>query len=182
MINEYKINKYRDGIYEIENFITDATADIFLSLVNLDGDEGWNNSHGQSVTSIFNEKNIDQFRVHGSALEDRIKYCFTNVSNCIPIMNLRRLKTGGYIPSHTDLGPGNNQTEIIFGIVIYPNEDYEGGELYYKNIDFKLKPKKNSLVVHRSTIPHEVLPVTSGTRYSITTFIIGNDKTEFRFK
>lgn len=181
-IKDLKINTYGDGIYEIENFISDEESSQFLSLVNLNGDEDWNNSHIGSTTSVLNNYNTNLFRLYGTALEEKIKSCFSNLDSCIPIMNIRRLKVGEFTPNHTDLGPKNNQTEMIFGIVVYLNDDYEGGELYYSDIDFKLKPKKNSLVIHRSTNPHEVFPVQSGTRYSITSFILGNESTEFLFK
>ena len=53
------------------------------------------------------------------------------------------------------------------------NDDYEGGELSFFNKRYKRKGSKGDLVIFPSsfTYPHEVLPVISGTRYSIVTWI-----------
>ena len=53
--------------------------------------------------------------------------------------------------------------------VYYPNDDYEGGELYFPRLDINIKPKADQLIIFPSSYvyDHKILPVISGTRYII---------------
>jgi predicted 2-oxoglutarate/Fe(II)-dependent dioxygenase YbiX len=57
--------------------------------------------------------------------------------------------------------------------VYYMNDDYEGGEICFPRYDLKIKPEKHDLLIFPSfyTYNHEVLPVTSGTRYAVVGWI-----------
>ena len=61
---------------------------------------------------------------------------------------------------------GENPKEIL-SIVLYLNDNYEGGELYFPNQNIKIKPEAGSLIAFPSIQPysHEALPVISGTKY-----------------
>lgn len=54
------------------------------------------------------------------------------------------------------------------------NDDYEGGEFAFFNRELIYKLKKGSCIMFPSNFmyPHEIMPVTSGTRYSIVTWFI----------
>lgn len=54
------------------------------------------------------------------------------------------------------------------------NDDFEGGGFAFFNNEFHYKSKKGSVLMFPSNFmyPHEVLPVTKGTRYSIITWFI----------
>jgi predicted 2-oxoglutarate/Fe(II)-dependent dioxygenase YbiX len=58
------------------------------------------------------------------------------------------------------------------GLVLYLNDDYEGGEIYYPKLGIAIKPEAGSLVIHPGTVQyaHGVIPVTSGIRYATTAF------------
>ena len=71
---------------------------------------------------------------------------------------------------HSDNAGG---AEIKYGVVLYLNDNFEGGELYYPNLDIIIKPESGMLVYHPGDEDHEVLPVVSGNRYTLTSFIRG---------
>ena len=54
------------------------------------------------------------------------------------------------------------------------NDDYEGGEFAFFDREFKYKLEKGDAIMFPSNFmyPHEVMPVTKGTRYSIITWFI----------
>jgi len=54
------------------------------------------------------------------------------------------------------------------------NDDFEGGEFAFFNKELKYKLKKGDALLFPSSFmyPHEVMPVTKGTRYSIITWFI----------
>ena len=60
------------------------------------------------------------------------------------------------------------------------NEDYEGGEMQFREIDdhgdlktTSIKPKTGSVLVFPSCVHHRVAPVTKGTRYSVVAWYGG---------
>lgn len=54
------------------------------------------------------------------------------------------------------------------------NDDFEGGEFAFFNKELKYKLSKGDAIMFPSNFmyPHEVMPVTKGTRYSIVTWFI----------
>jgi predicted 2-oxoglutarate/Fe(II)-dependent dioxygenase YbiX len=54
------------------------------------------------------------------------------------------------------------------------NDDYEGGEFAFFDRELVYKLKKGSCIMFPSNFmyPHEIMPVTSGTRYSIITWFV----------
>lgn len=84
--------------------------------------------------------------------------------------HLYRFRVGDEMKVHYDMGM---DPIIKYGAVLYLNDDYEGGEIYYPNLGIEIKPEAMSLVLHSSNMTHShgVKPVTKGTRYSLTTFL-----------
>lgn len=69
---------------------------------------------------------------------------------------------------HVDWNEFNN--DIRFTIVVYLNDDYEGGEIYFNNQNVTIKPKAGSIVMFPSKLPylHESLNITKGRKMLIT--------------
>lgn len=63
--------------------------------------------------------------------------------------------------------PGYNYI-VDYGSIIYLNEEYEGGELFFPKYNIHIKPKPGTLVFFPSTnmYAHGVTEVVSGTRYT----------------
>jgi len=57
---------------------------------------------------------------------------------------------------------------IRYGVVVYINDNYEGGEIYYPNQNIYYKPKAGDLLIHSSEekCMHGVRTVMSGVRYA----------------
>jgi hypothetical protein len=60
-----------------------------------------------------------------------------------------------------------------YSMVIYLNDDYKGGEAYFKNKKFAYKPKAGDLLIYSSDeeYNHGVLKIKSGTRYTYSNLI-----------
>ncbi len=68
-------------------------------------------------------------------------------------------------------------TNKSFTSIIYLNDDYEGGELYFpQHNGFEIKPKKGTMLIFSGTIDnmHGIKEVTRGTRYTHVTFWSNN--------
>jgi hypothetical protein len=63
--------------------------------------------------------------------------------------------------------PGYNYI-VDYGSIIYLNEEYEGGELFFPKYNIHIKPKAGTLIFFPSTnmYAHGVTEVTSGVRYT----------------
>jgi hypothetical protein len=90
-------------------------------------------------------------------------------------MNFIKYGPGQHFQEHHDHGFSYNCT---VSLVAYPNDDYEGGELYFRLQDLKIKPQSGDLYIFPSNFmyPHKAMPVTSGTKYSIVTMLDYNKK------
>lgn len=85
--------------------------------------------------------------------------------------DLLRYNEGDFYTEHTDsFIDSPRHVSCSFHL----NDDYEGGEFAFFNREFKIKAKKGALVIFPSNFmfPHEILPVTKGTRFSIITWLI----------
>ena len=81
-----------------------------------------------------------------------------------------RYQTGGHLSMHVDDGPG---TPCRVSMLVYLNDNYEGGELDFPRFNVKYKPKENDMILFPSTYTynHSVTPITSGVRYCIISWL-----------
>lgn len=99
------------------------------------------------------------------------------------IMNLKYWEAFNFIKygpkqhfkEHHDHGFSYNCTVSLVG---YPNDNYEGGELYFRLQNLNIKPQAGDLYIFPSNYmyPHQAMPVQSGTKYSIVTMLDYNKK------
>ena len=89
--------------------------------------------------------------------------------------NFIKYGPGQHFMEHHDHGFSYNCT---VSLVAYPNDDYEGGELYFRLQNMNIKPKAGDLYIFPSNFmyPHRAMPVTSGLKYSIVTMLDYNKK------
>ena len=78
---------------------------------------------------------------------------------------LHLLPKGDKIDEHLDC--------YEYGLVFYAgtSEDYSEGELHFNNEGIVLPPVTNRLLIIPSDVPHEVYPIGSGVRVSMTSFV-----------
>lgn len=89
--------------------------------------------------------------------------------------NFIKYGPGQHFKEHHDHGFSYNCT---VSLVAYVNDDYEGGELYFRLQNLKVKPEAGDLFIFPSNFmyPHQAMPVESGTKYSIVTMLDYNKK------
>ena len=84
---------------------------------------------------------------------------------------LLRYETGQFFTQHTDSSEKYNRC-ISCSLIL--NDEYEGGEFAFFDREFIPKTPKGSALLFPSNFmfPHEIMPVLSGTRYSVVTWFI----------
>jgi predicted 2-oxoglutarate/Fe(II)-dependent dioxygenase YbiX len=124
-----------------------------------------------------------QLQAFWQELYDAKKAAVEDYSKLYNIMELKyweafnfiKYGPGQHFQEHHDHGYSYNCT---LSLVAYVNDDYEGGELYFRLQDLKVKPEAGDLFIFPSNFmyPHQAMPVTSGTKYSIVTMLDYNKK------
>jgi len=89
--------------------------------------------------------------------------------------SIRKYNTGVYMGSHTD-NHNEGPLKPTLSMVIYLNNDYEGGNIEFPNHSVSIKPEAGSLIIFPSVEPylHDPKPTTSGTKYMIPLFFFTN--------
>ena len=96
--------------------------------------------------------------------EDYSKTHGIDIGSLMPL-SISKYSTGKSMGPHVDdYGDGENPN---ISVVLYLNDNYDGGEIYFKEQDIKIKPEAGSIVIFPSVEPyyHESLPVTDGIKY-----------------
>ena len=150
-INDYEINEYRKC--EVVYLSQDETLEKNLKT---------RNKIDEKLYKIINnllEKYLKKYDALG----------YVQIKEDTGYM-LLRYKTGDYVKKHVDTSSDQHRT-LSCSLIL--NDDYEGGEITFFDGEIKPNLKKGDLLIFPSsfTYPHQVLPVTSGTRYSIITWI-----------
>lgn len=169
-----KITKHIEGVYEIEEFLTIEEQEIFMSSCT---DDGWIYYH---PGTIVKDMTLEQITTINNILS-RLNKFFDNMDSFTVVNNLRRLTKDERMWPHMDADPVSTKV-IVFGISIYLNNDFTGGQLYYSDIGLSIEPKPRSIVIHNAKLSHEVKVITSGNRYSITAFVFGDNNTVFKYQ
>ena len=89
--------------------------------------------------------------------------------------NYVRYGEGQHFQEHHDHGYSYN---CVVSLVSFPNDDYEGGELYFRLQNVTIKPKAGEMYIFPSNFmyPHRAMPVKSGVKYSMVTMLDYSDK------
>lgn len=164
------IVKHSDGVYEFEEFLSEENRiDLFYKA---DENVGWKTTHiGSTVKDMGDNLYLKMLKVY-----KHIGTFFVNAESIIRSRELRKLENSEFMWPHVDSG---DSSKIIFGVAIYLNDNFKGGELIYPELGLSITPKPRSMVIHDANLKHQVFPVVSGSRYSITTFIFGDSTTKF---
>ena len=153
--------------------------------------EYWNNSTVGTGDVVSNVRSCDSISLSRAAELDEIKKkldermfscaseainkyrkCWTSIEADIDTgYDLLRYKEGQFYIQHTDSFK-HQQRSISCSFAL--NDDYEGGEFGFFNRERVIKLKKGDALMFPSNFmfPHEIMPVTSGTRYSIITWYV----------
>jgi predicted 2-oxoglutarate/Fe(II)-dependent dioxygenase YbiX len=123
-----------------------------------------------NVSNEFNVSKFDSFIIN--TIKDAVIKCSQEYSErySLDIGKLTPLSISKYFEGK-GMGPHidsySDSPKEVLSIVLYLNNNYEGGELYFKNQNIKIKPEAGSLIAFPSIAPyfHESMPVLSGIKY-----------------
>ena len=165
--------KYLINLIELsDENMTDATSIPRWKEWSASGDVEYTFGYQKRFNNNVDSDNYPDIRRINNILKDAIigasnhysKIHGIDIGSLMPI-SISKYSTGKSMGPHVD-DYGDGQDPNI-SVVLYLNDDYEGGEIYFKEQGIKIKPKAGSIVIFPSVAPyyHESLPVTSGIKY-----------------
>lgn len=184
------IRPYNNEIVVVENFITEEEVDIINDLSSKDPSLWEGSNDGSGLKEWYgNQLRIEPDNLKSSywyyrdlldSIQKRSESIFTEYYGIsdfeyLPINSLSRrigpglgVHTDEIDPEHPQYNP--NEKIITHGFVVYINDDYDGGEIFYPNKNISIKPIARSLVMHpgNKEYEHGVNEVRGSTRYSLS--------------
>jgi hypothetical protein len=99
---------------------------------------------------------------------DALYYAVSLLTDPRTTMGINKYDEGAFMGSHVDFNEDNYY--LAYTIVVYLNDDYEGGELYFNDLDIIIKPEAGSIIMYPSSAPysHQSLKVLKGRKMLIT--------------
>jgi predicted 2-oxoglutarate/Fe(II)-dependent dioxygenase YbiX len=82
-----------------------------------------------------------------------------------------RYVSGNYYMPHSDTGL--NRNDRYFTVVCYLNEDFEGGETSFPQLNYRVAPRPGKTVIFPSTYMHCAEPIASGEKYILVSWLTG---------
>lgn len=177
--NNPNFKKLHDEIYVWENFLTKEEQEHYFNLAESISEEEWQ-KHNDNPNPFWNGK-LSQPHKSIFHLGNKINEILQPELMVPPVSILTRTPIGQGMGVHIDRGDEDLSDEyyndfetcchVEYGLLTYFG-DWEGGELYYPDLNFKFKPKPGDLIIHSALPPyaHGVHPVTSGKRYLYANF------------
>lgn len=143
------------------------------------GDGFWDGRTLNTFEIFFEDEQVGRMLYD---IKDRIlktikkSYKITDEIYC-DLLQVTRWFSGMEQPPHSDNMQGTEHASVhqhrSYGVVIYLNNDFEGGETFYPQHNFQIMPEPKKMAVHPASTDHMhgVTKIAGNTRYTITTFI-----------
>mgnify|MGYP003328423588 FL=1 len=191
-MSNINVIKFQDDIYGFENFLTEEECKSVLSILNEQIDL---NLHQWVPISFYESFTIgypseghplfSKYNLQGNFFQDlqkkfKEKVAFVSGANIEKISNIglhiQRWDKGSYAHYHSDNSDNDGNLGAFersrYAAFLYLNDDFEGGELEFKDKDLVVRPKAGLLMVfhggHKNI--HKVHTITKGHRYTIGSF------------
>lgn len=195
-----------DEILWVKNFLTQGEIDFVLKVINEASQEDWEVEYMGNLKNFCLEKfgrdDVDNLVAEGKFeitqnwvdknlnikhhKEQNVFYERLSeiVDKCDPslmlsgLATIQRMQPGVELKSHTDQ---HTDPSINYATIIYINDNYVDGELFFPNLDISLRPKPGDLLFFPGDEKHEhgVKHVGEGPiRYVIVGFIKERDHYE----
>lgn len=197
----YSFKKIEDSIFMVYDFLTDNQVEKLYSYILSASDKDWETHYLEGVVGLaerkygrtdienlveeglveithhWKDKNLGMPYELSEPLAIKIKeiFSFDKTLKFDGVGTIQRQYSESPLPAHVD---NHADPSIEYAVIMYINDDYNGGELYFSNLDIELKPLAKSLMIFPS---HEVYkhgvksPSDGPIRYVMPSFVRKNN-------
>lgn len=157
-----------EDIHIIHNFLSEDQLERGNRLLDKKTISPWIGNPMVHVVSKFSKENMEYLSEIQEQTVNRIYRVFDETEQMYPTdVQLGQWEIGGTASAHTDT---NYSEYCIYSSIAYLSGDFEGGTLWFPDIDFEYKPQRGDLILFPSGFIHQVDPVTAGVRRTIIDF------------
>lgn len=184
------LSKDLDIINRLEKVILENNDDWFKWSVAMVGHQQTMKDYRDCVDFKVGRKDIEQREKAANSdlkniyndIDERLKACLNHYCSMYnlkmdfqEVVNFVRYSKGQHFQVHSDSGFSYVCT---VSTVMYLNDDYVGGGLYFPYLNYTYQPEAGDIVLFPSNFiyAHAALPVEEGTKYSAVTMFDYNDK------
>jgi len=183
------MNEVYPNIFIIENFLTEEEHSYVISLINKSEESLWNNTTVKQIKEKY-KNNLEEmqmalesrnqfwddkiFKINDEqfwkSLTKKVNDFFDNKYEINPMYAIQRQQPNTFLKIHFDQG---NNPDLEKAVIIYLNDNYNGGELFFPDHNFEIKPPAKSMIIFPGTenYMHGVKEVLDGpTRYVMPSF------------
>jgi hypothetical protein len=193
-----EVSEISEGIYFIKQYVSEETADLLSKYLSSDLLHPLKETHsvkvygGLSGSKLKNPGIVHSYTSSGN-YNIAVDFCTFILLSINELINSKFegkhqvknwffscMKTGSSNPTHTDNYMLNENSEVVpnpqfafdKSAILYLNNSYEGGELFFPNQNLLIKPEIGDLIFFEGDLnkPHEVKIVTKGERHAFITF------------
>ncbi len=194
----FSVNEIVPGLLVVEDFLSQSEIDDFWHIINNTPEEDWSFLYTEGLKTFCMEKfgrddvyalvEEGKFEITQGWEDKNLEITNYNISRTVherlsdlikesdPRLTLnnfsfQRMQSGVQLKSHTDQ---HTDPSIQYATVIYINDDYAGGEVFFENKNLELRPKPGSLLIFpgNEEFEHGVRHVKDGPiRYVVPGFI-----------
>jgi hypothetical protein len=176
----YSVIDITDNISLVENFISIEELKMLTDIIESTPEEEWFTAYKKSLAEFCLEKfgstdveklvaegkyeitqgwddkilNINQSKIT-RILQKRINSMVQEADNTLELGGMgtiQRMQNEVQLKSHIDQ---TTDPSVRYSAVLYLNDDYSKGEIFFENLDIELKPKAGSLLVFPGDAEHE---------------------------
>jgi len=198
----FEVDEIKPRVFAITNFLSKAEIDMVFNEVSSYSEEHWRHRYleemKRSCLEKFGRDDIEELVAEGLlevTWDFADKNCAYMNEEFAETMRLRAqkifdivgdLQLNGFLVVHrqyegTDLKEHYDQYSdklIEYAAILYINDDYTAGELFFKHLNLDLRPEPGTLMIFPGTEPftHGVRVTGAGpVRYNLPTFIKRKD-------
>lgn len=197
--NGYSFTEITPELFSVENFLSKDDIDILRVIINNASQEDWEIAYFESIKSFcmtkFGRDDIENLVKEGKfeiTQNWKDKNLSISSNNLYPklhhklnsmviksdtsltldgLATIQRMQAGVELKSHTDQ---HTDPSVQYATIIYINDDYVDGELFFPNLNIEVKPKAGTLLFFpgNAEYEHGVRHVGEGpVRYVLVGFI-----------
>jgi hypothetical protein len=197
--NGYSFTEITPELFSIENFLSKDQIDVLWTIINNASQEDWETAYYKSIKNFcirkFGRDDIDnlvkegKFEITQNWKDKNLSISgnkvYADIHHMLNLMvmksdkslhldglgTIQRMQSGVDLKSHADQ---HTDPSVQYATIIYINDDYADGELFFPNLDVEIKPKAGTLLFFpgNAEYEHGVKHVGDGpVRYVLVGFI-----------
>ena len=197
--NKYVVEEITPELFSVENFLSEKEINTLLKIIGNTSQEDWEVEYYANLKTFcmtkFGRDDVENLVAEGKfeitqnwkdknfnityheiyrPMYDKLNSMVVSSDSDLILSGLatiQRMQPGVELKSHTDQ---HTDPSIKYATIIYINEDYAGGELFFPKLNIELKPKPGTLLFFpgNEEYEHGVRHVKKGlTRYVLVGFI-----------